>query len=59
MVTHDQNEAMAMSDRIAVMRAGRIIQVDTPRAAYEHRRMISPPPSSARATMSAARPAAA
>jgi putative spermidine/putrescine transport system ATP-binding protein len=36
MVTHDQNEAMAMSDRIAVMRAGRIIQVDTPRAAYEH-----------------------
>ena len=36
MVTHDQNEAMAMSDRIAVMRAGRIVQVDTPRAAYEH-----------------------
>ncbi len=36
MVTHDQNEAMAMSDRIAVMRAGQIVQVDTPRAAYEH-----------------------
>jgi putative spermidine/putrescine transport system ATP-binding protein len=35
MVTHDQNEAMAMSDRIAVMRAGRIVQVDTPQAAYE------------------------
>jgi putative spermidine/putrescine transport system ATP-binding protein len=36
MVTHDQNEAMALSDRIAVMRAGRIIQVDVPLAAYEH-----------------------
>ncbi|CAH2598617.1 Spermidine/putrescine import ATP-binding protein PotA [Rhodovastum atsumiense] len=36
MVTHDQNEAMAMSDRIAVMRAGRIVQIDTPEAAYEY-----------------------
>jgi putative spermidine/putrescine transport system ATP-binding protein len=36
MVTHDQNEAMAMSDRIAVMRSGRIVQVDTPQSAYEH-----------------------
>ena len=35
MVTHDQNEAMGLSDRIAVMRAGRIIQVDTPEHAYE------------------------
>jgi putative spermidine/putrescine transport system ATP-binding protein len=35
MVTHDQNEAMALSDRIAVMRAGRIVQVDTPQRAYE------------------------
>ena len=35
MVTHDQNEAMALSDRVAVMRAGRVVQVDTPQAAYE------------------------
>jgi putative spermidine/putrescine transport system ATP-binding protein len=35
MVTHDQNEAMGLSDRIAVMRAGRIVQVDTPERAYE------------------------
>ena len=29
-VTHDQEEALAMSDRIAVMAAGRILQVGTP-----------------------------
>ena len=29
-VTHDQNEAMEMADRVAVMQAGRIVQVDTP-----------------------------
>jgi sulfate transport system ATP-binding protein len=29
-VTHDQAEAMAMADRVAVLRAGRIDQVDTP-----------------------------
>jgi ABC-type Fe3+/spermidine/putrescine transport system ATPase subunit len=29
-VTHDQSEAMAMSDRIAVMRSGRVEQLDTP-----------------------------
>ena len=29
-VTHDQAEAMAMADRVAVLRAGRIEQVDTP-----------------------------
>ena len=34
-VTHDQEEALAVSDRIAVMRAGRIEQVATPRAIYE------------------------
>jgi ABC-type Fe3+/spermidine/putrescine transport system ATPase subunit len=34
-VTHDQAEAMAVSDRIAVMRAGVIAQLDTPRAIYE------------------------
>jgi putative spermidine/putrescine transport system ATP-binding protein len=35
LVTHDQNEAMALSDRVAVMRAGRIVQIDTPHSAYE------------------------
>ncbi len=34
-VTHDQEEARAVSDRIAVMRAGRIEQIDSPRAIYE------------------------
>ncbi len=33
-VTHDQNEAMGLSDRIAVMNKGKIIQVDTPRQIY-------------------------
>lgn len=34
-VTHDQEEALAMSDRIAVMKAGRIEQVGTPQELYE------------------------
>ncbi len=34
LVTHDRHEAMALSNRIAVMRAGRILQCDTPRALY-------------------------
>jgi ABC-type Fe3+/spermidine/putrescine transport system ATPase subunit len=34
-VTHDQEEALAVSDRIAVMRAGKIEQVASPRAIYE------------------------
>jgi multiple sugar transport system ATP-binding protein len=33
-VTHDQSEAMTMSDRIAVMMAGEILQVGTPHALY-------------------------
>lgn len=33
-VTHDQEEALTMSDRIVVMRAGRIEQVGTPREVY-------------------------
>lgn len=36
LVTHDQVEAMTMSDRIAVMYGGRIVQLDTPYKAYEH-----------------------
>jgi iron(III) transport system ATP-binding protein len=34
-VTHDQTEALALADRIAVMRDGRIIQLDTPTAIYQ------------------------
>jgi multiple sugar transport system ATP-binding protein len=34
-VTHDQTEAMTLGDRVAVMRAGVIQQVDTPAALYE------------------------
>ena len=34
-VTHDQSEAMSLSDRIAVMRAGAVEQTGTPRALYE------------------------
>jgi len=33
-VTHDQGEAMAISDRIAVMKRGRILQVGTPQELY-------------------------
>lgn len=35
-VTHDQEEALAMSDRIAVMRNGRIEQIADPVTVYEH-----------------------
>ena len=34
-VTHDQDEALAMSDRIAVMNGGRVEQIGTPREMYE------------------------
>jgi putative spermidine/putrescine transport system ATP-binding protein len=34
-VTHDQREALTMSDRIAVIHQGRIVQLDTPRALYD------------------------
>ncbi len=33
-VTHDQSEAMSISDRIAVMRKGKIVQVGTPQELY-------------------------
>ena len=34
-VTHDQTEAMTMGDRVAVMRAGRLQQVDVPQVLYD------------------------
>jgi ABC-type Fe3+/spermidine/putrescine transport system ATPase subunit len=36
MVTHDQEEAMSMATRLAVMDAGRIAQIGTPHEVYEH-----------------------
>jgi len=35
-VTHDQEEALTLSDKIAVMQDGRFIQIDTPTDIYEH-----------------------
>lgn len=35
LVTHDPGEAMRMADRIAVMRAGRLVQVGTPEQIYD------------------------
>jgi len=35
-VTHDQDEALTMSDRIAVMNAGKILQLGDPQEIYEH-----------------------
>ncbi|HVO89649.1 MAG TPA: ABC transporter ATP-binding protein [Casimicrobiaceae bacterium] len=35
-VTHDMDEAMRMGTRIAIMRAGRLVQYDTPRAILAH-----------------------
>jgi spermidine/putrescine transport system ATP-binding protein len=37
-VTHDQEEALSMSHRVAVMQAGKIEQVDVPHALYERPR---------------------
>ncbi|GLH78523.1 ABC transporter ATP-binding protein [Bradyrhizobium sp. SSBR45G] len=36
MVTHDQSEALSMSDRVVVMEQGRIMQVDAPYRLYEN-----------------------
>jgi spermidine/putrescine ABC transporter ATP-binding subunit len=35
-VTHDQEEALVMADRMAVLRDGRLLQCDTPHEVYEH-----------------------
>src|SRR3954464_6741596 len=39
-VTHDQTEAMTLGDRVAVMRAGQLQQVDSPKELYNHPRNI-------------------
>jgi ABC-type Fe3+/spermidine/putrescine transport system ATPase subunit len=38
LVTHDQEEALTLSDRVAVMAGGRVIQVDTPSGLYDRPR---------------------
>jgi len=38
MVTHDQSEAMSISDRVVVMEGGRATQIDHPNRVYEHPR---------------------
>jgi spermidine/putrescine transport system ATP-binding protein len=35
-VTHDQEEALTMSDRVAVMNRGKILQIGSPREIYDH-----------------------
>ncbi|WP_135500898.1 ABC transporter ATP-binding protein [Roseovarius aestuariivivens] len=42
-VTHDQEEALTLSDRIAVMSEGRVLQLDTPSGLYErpHSRQVA------------------
>jgi len=35
-VTHDQEEALTMADRVALMKDGEIVQVDTPENLYKH-----------------------
>jgi spermidine/putrescine transport system ATP-binding protein len=35
LVTHDQEEALSMSDRVCIMREGRIVQVGSPRELYD------------------------
>ena len=39
-VTHDQEEALTLSDRIAILDAGRIVQSGPPQAVYEHPRTV-------------------
>jgi spermidine/putrescine transport system ATP-binding protein len=49
-VTHDQDEALSMSDRVAIMNDGVIEQCGTPRTSTRTRPRSSPPASSAPAT---------
>ena len=49
-VTHDQREALTMSDRIAVVNHGRIMQLATPRDLYERPATASWPISSVTST---------
>ena len=58
-ITHDQSEALVLSDHVAVMNAGRFEQVGTPQELYYRAaRRRSSPASSAPTTASPARPRA-
>ncbi|MFO1297989.1 MAG: hypothetical protein U1F25_17015 [Rubrivivax sp.] len=35
LITHDQDEALSLADRVAVLRDGRLVQYDTPAAIYD------------------------
>lgn len=35
-VTHDQDEALAVADRVALLREGAVVQIDAPRRMYDH-----------------------
>lgn len=39
-VTHDQQEALSIADRIAIMKSGQVLQVGTPRELYEHPKSV-------------------
>ena len=54
-VTHDQEEALSMSDQIVVMNAGAVEQIGTPEEVYETPAPPSSPISSARPTCCRAR----
>jgi iron(III) transport system ATP-binding protein len=53
-VTHDQEEALALSDVVAVMRRGRIEQIGTPEELYFRPRTCSAPPICSPATCASA-----
>jgi spermidine/putrescine transport system ATP-binding protein len=53
-VTHDQEEALTMSDRVVVMHAGVIVQDGSPSEIYQNRPLCSPPSSSVRPSCSKA-----
>jgi putative spermidine/putrescine transport system ATP-binding protein len=38
LITHDQDEALSLADRVAVLRDGRLLQVDPPQALYDRPR---------------------
>ncbi len=56
LVTHDQEEALSMSDRVCVMREGRIVQMGSPRQLYDERPAATWRISSARPISSKAPP---